>query len=198
MSVFCNRCAKWFSTHTSFRQHIQTSSRHEGTYCTDCEVDFDTGVGLTQHYIQSPYHAYCRFCDQHFYDDDDQKDHMNDTHAPCKGCIKIFATQQGLHEHSRQAHPYCESCRLTFQNKTNLDMHLLTSAIHNPRNHLCPGRGCGRSFISYPDLTKHFESGTCPSGVTRRKLNDPWFVTTETMLSPTLHVSLGTTKLHVW
>ena len=50
-------------------------------------------------------------------------------------------------------------------------MHLTTSDIHNPRTHVCPGRGCKRSFVSRADLTLHWESGTCPSGVTRKGLN---------------------------
>jgi hypothetical protein len=50
-------------------------------------------------------------------------------------------------------------------------MHLRTSAIHNRKKHFCPGRGCGKSFIAYGDLALHLESGTCRSGVTRKKLN---------------------------
>lgn len=51
-------------------------------------------------------------------------------------------------------------------------MHLRTSAIHNRRKYTCPGRGCGKSFVAHGDLALHLESGTCPSGVTRTKLND--------------------------
>ena len=35
----------------------------------------------------------------------------------------------------------------------------------------CPGAGCSRSFSSYARLALHFESGTCPSGMTREQLN---------------------------
>lgn len=51
-------------------------------------------------------------------------------------------------------------------------MHLRTSALHNQRSCRCLGLGCGRSFVSHADLTLHYESGTCPSGATRRVLND--------------------------
>lgn len=77
-----------------------------------------------------------------------------------------------MHQHNRQVHWYCESCRRTFQSEHGLDMHLNTSAIHNPRQHVCPGRGCGRAFVAYGDLALHLESGACPSGFNRRNIND--------------------------
>jgi hypothetical protein len=47
----------------------------------------------------------------------------------------------------------------------------LNSKVHQPANFRCPGRGCTKSFVSAGALTLHFESGTCPSGVTRQQLD---------------------------
>jgi Zinc-finger of C2H2 type/Zinc finger, C2H2 type len=47
----------------------------------------------------------------------------------------------------------------------------MNSKVHQSANFPCPGRDCGRSFISAGALTLHFESGKCPSGMTRDQLN---------------------------
>jgi hypothetical protein len=35
----------------------------------------------------------------------------------------------------------------------------------------CPGRGCNKAFVSAAALALHFESGSCPSGMSREQLN---------------------------
>jgi hypothetical protein len=55
-------------------------------------------------------------------------------------------------------------------NENNLRQHL-NSRIHQPANMRCPGQGCNRSFVSPAALTLHFESGTCPLGMTHKQLN---------------------------
>ena len=50
-------------------------------------------------------------------------------------------------------------------------MHLRTSVIHNPRKHVCPGRGCKASFVAYGDLALHLESGACRGGFNRGNIN---------------------------
>lgn len=67
-------------------------------------------------------------------------------------------------------HVYCTDCRRSFQNQNNLRSHL-SSKLHQPNTVLCPGYGCSRSFTSPARLVLHFESGTCPSGMTRDELN---------------------------
>ncbi len=53
----------------------------------------------------------------------------------------------------------------------NLDHHL-ASSIHQPRSFVCPGRNCKGAFVSVSALILHGESGTCPSGITRKTIND--------------------------
>lgn len=54
-------------------------------------------------------------------------------------------------------------------NKNNLKVH--TETQHAAKNVKCPGRSCGRAFLNFAELVAHFESGTCPSGVTRQEVN---------------------------
>lgn len=88
MSRYCDLCDRSFGTNYSLQQHQEASERHR-RYCDDCEKEFDTERALTQHYIQSLRHAYCRFCKEHFDDDDDLKDHNNEQHGYCESCNKV-------------------------------------------------------------------------------------------------------------
>ena len=47
----------------------------------------------------------------------------------------------------------------------------LDSRRHAPAAIRCPGARCGRTFVKPSDLVQHFEAGTCPSGMTRARLN---------------------------
>ncbi|GJJ05992.1 hypothetical protein Clacol_000179 [Clathrus columnatus] len=68
-------------------------------------------------------------------------------------------------------HFYCFACQRFFQNQNNLNQHL-NSGLHKQKDYLCPGRNCGRKFVSLAALVLHFESGTCRSGLDRRQLNE--------------------------
>lgn len=46
----------------------------------------------------------------------------------------------------------------------------MLSAAHAQNSVFCPA-GCGRSFISYSAAAIHLESGSCPSGLNREKIN---------------------------
>jgi hypothetical protein len=84
--------------------------------------------------------------------------------------IQTFDTYAELQEHDRDYHKYCTDCQRSFQSESNLRHHL-NSRLHRPANVRCPGRGCNRTFVSHAALVLHFESGTCPSRMTREELN---------------------------
>jgi hypothetical protein len=84
--------------------------------------------------------------------------------------IQPFNTYAELQAHDRDVHTYCTDCQRSFQNETNLRHHL-NSKLHRPADVRCPGRGCTKSFVSHAALLLHFESGTCPSRMTREQLN---------------------------
>src|SRR6267154_1959742 len=83
---------------------------------------------------------------------------------------QYFDDYAELQEHDRDVHTYCTDCKRGFQNESNLRHHL-NSKLHQPAIYRCPGRGCSKSFVSPAALTLHFESGTCPSHMTREQLN---------------------------
>ena len=118
--------------------------------------------------------AYCSRCGLYFSSVRALEQHKEDSNAhwPCDDCDRDFGSYYARQEHYRQSpnHHFCRDCNRHFQNENNLRNHL-NSRFHQPANVRCPGRGCNRSFISPAALTLHFESGTCPSGMTREQLN---------------------------
>ncbi|GBE86770.1 hypothetical protein SCP_1000120 [Sparassis crispa] len=134
--------------------------------CSDCSKDFTTRTGLIQHYLQSPRHHYCQRCDRHFDSQHYLVTHLERAHYYCHPCNAIFESSLGLEDHNRQKHWYCISCKRVFQSESNLNSHL-RSSVHQPSAYACPGRNCGMTFISHAALILHWESGACPSGVTR-------------------------------
>ncbi|KAI0686939.1 hypothetical protein BC835DRAFT_428799 [Cytidiella melzeri] len=172
MSYYCNPCNRWFVSYNGLRQHQETSSWHQSYYCDSCNREFYTEDALTQHWIHSSRHAYCSLCDEHFDDYSELEDHQDNKHWYCHSCDEFFYTEEDIDEHMEESHWYCKSCDRVFQTWQGLDMHLRTSKIHNQQIHRCPGRGCEKSFVAYGDLALHLESGTCPSGATRRAINN--------------------------
>src|SRR5260221_9401018 len=84
--------------------------------------------------------------------------------------MQLFDSYSDLQEHDRDKHNYCPDCQRVFENSSNLRHHL-SSKKPQPATVRCPGRGCNRAFVSHGALVLHVESGTCPSGMTREKLN---------------------------
>ncbi|OCH88557.1 hypothetical protein OBBRIDRAFT_80462 [Obba rivulosa] len=168
--AYCDRCDRSFRTYRGLEQHEENSSAHN--ICNDCAIDFPTWAGLVQHWVQSRRHHYCQRCDEHFDSWGELTDHYEEEHYYCDLCNRIFDFQERLHQHRRQSHPdlYCVSCKRMFRSESNRHHHL-RSSIHQARDHVCPGRGCKKGFVSRAALVLHWESGTCPSGVTREGLN---------------------------
>ncbi|KAF8510581.1 hypothetical protein BU17DRAFT_77664 [Hysterangium stoloniferum] len=166
--TYCERCDRHFGSYGALYRHERDSSAHN--ICGDCERDFLTWHGMKEHWVQSPRHFYCQYCNEHYDNRDDLHVHFEDAHYFCSGCSKVFKNEAGLHEHNRQSHYYCAECCRLFRSQSNLDGHL-NSSTHKPKSVMCPGRNCGRGFVSMSALILHFESGTCPSGMTRAELN---------------------------
>ncbi|KAF8899322.1 hypothetical protein BD779DRAFT_1617033 [Infundibulicybe gibba] len=139
-------------------------------YCPDCDRAFQTFHGLKEHWVQSPHHDYCQYCNQHFYDSEELEDHYEDSHYYCHSCRRVFRNKYGLDEHYRQSpvHHYCVSCDRLFQSENNLNAHL-NSSIHRPKDVICPG--CQQGFVSRSAMLLHLEAGTCRSGLNRTIIN---------------------------
>ncbi|KAH9953393.1 hypothetical protein BC827DRAFT_1248535, partial [Russula dissimulans] len=139
-------------------------------YCRRHDRVFKSESGLQSHYDKSLSHNICPVCRDDFYDVDDLREHADEDHHPCQQCNKIFDNYSELQSHDRDVHTYCTDCKRNFQSESNLRHHL-NSKVHQPANVRCPGRGCNRCFVSHAALVLHFESGTCPSNMTREQLN---------------------------
>ena len=57
--------------------------------CDDCDKDFVIALALTQHYMQSARHAYCRLCEDLFDDWEDLYDHYEEEHYHCDECNQV-------------------------------------------------------------------------------------------------------------
>ncbi|KAF8261590.1 hypothetical protein EI94DRAFT_1745694 [Lactarius quietus] len=116
--------------------------------------------------------AYCNRCSRSFTNDRalEQHEENSNAHWICHDCWLDFESYSQLEKHDHSVHDYCTQCRRGFINQNNLQQHL-NSKTHRPETIPCPGRGCDRTFISVAALTLHFESGTCPSGMTRAELD---------------------------
>ncbi|KAA1478130.1 hypothetical protein DENSPDRAFT_787681 [Dentipellis sp. KUC8613] len=166
--TYCDRCDRYFPHDAALYQHERDSSNHN--ICYDCDIDFTTWKGLKEHWVQSRIHDYCQHCDRHFTSSRALQNHLDRDHYYCATHGKSYKTEATRDEHFSKEHFYCKPCSRFFQSQSNLDSHL-GSSVHQPRNVICPGRGCGRAFVSGSALVLHFESGTCPSGLTRQELN---------------------------
>ncbi|KAN0132139.1 hypothetical protein V8E53_010058 [Lactarius tabidus] len=173
MPAYCDRCDRSFPDYRALQQHREASGFH--WFCHNCRIDFPCYDERREHYIQSPNHHYCRACDEHFNSETSKKLHLFSQHWYCGVHEVGFQYERHLQEHYKQSpdHHYCTfccKCNRAFQSQNNLQQHL-NSKLHKPSNIMCPGRGCNMSFISVAALTLHFESGTCPSGMTREELD---------------------------
>ncbi|PCH35671.1 hypothetical protein WOLCODRAFT_50037, partial [Wolfiporia cocos MD-104 SS10] len=116
-------------------------------YCNRCDLVFTSERALQMHKQRSDAHHICEICED-----------------------KDLTTQKGLIQHNRQKHWYCSECNRVFQSESNLQSHM-NSALHRGRTIACMGEGCSKTFPTMEALLQHFESGTCPSGITREGLD---------------------------
>ncbi|EJC99647.1 uncharacterized protein FOMMEDRAFT_93335 [Fomitiporia mediterranea MF3/22] len=168
MPVYCYRCDRRFPQDRALAQHERDSPNHR-IYCRLCDIDLSSSAALRKHNKRK--HFYCDTCDLLFDDSDDFLEHGEDEHFACSPCIRIFTTFNGYACHSESAHHYCRECNRLFQSENTLRIHR-ASSIHTPRWLACPGRQCIKKFTCPSALIHHAESGACPSGVTRKAVNE--------------------------
>ncbi|POY71613.1 hypothetical protein BMF94_5306 [Rhodotorula taiwanensis] len=142
---FCEPCDQTFSTRAARRSHSNRSQRH--------------------------IHDFCGWCDRFLEAGEDMNDHDEDYHYPCRACDEVCESLEDCNEHGRLYHFWCDTHERAFRSQSNYDQHM-RSAAHVGLGHRCPARNCGRSFRDRATLLQHLESGTCPSGVNRRLIDD--------------------------
>ncbi|KAK5663821.1 hypothetical protein OQA88_24 [Cercophora sp. LCS_1] len=184
----CQRCSRSFHTSIGLKDHERNrhgslpakattrpaSSRtvdepkqsNGDRYCGECRKLFVDAAALMQH-LRSAAHASefrCCDCERNFASTKALMQHLQDkVHKP-KPAPAPDRTQT------------CHECRRQFRTEEALQQHQ-SSEIHRPaRTFSCAaggaaGRGCGRRFGSPAAMLQHLESGACPSGMNRHKLN---------------------------
>ncbi|KAL6797702.1 hypothetical protein GGI42DRAFT_82379 [Trichoderma sp. SZMC 28013] len=139
----CNDCGAVFESRAASNQHVQVTGHATEFRCCDCNKGFKTEKALMDHL--------------------GAKDHGTPVAKPQK------ATQP-------KEHRECKECNRTFKNVKALQQHL-DSVIHHPISNLTCMAGkicgveCNAHFRNPSALVAHMESGTCPSGMDRQKLN---------------------------
>ncbi|EJC99644.1 uncharacterized protein FOMMEDRAFT_92837 [Fomitiporia mediterranea MF3/22] len=113
----------------------------------------------------------CPACYLKFGDTEALLKHGDEKHFVCWACEKIFTTSDAYAKHNESEHHYCRECdRFFISSQNNLEQHHASSR-HTPKLIQCPGRLCGKKFTHLSYLVLHAETGTCPSGITRKDIN---------------------------
>jgi len=137
-------------------------------YCGDCRKSFVDAAALRQH-RQSSAHAVefrCCDCERDFASLDALQQHLQD---------KVHKPKKIAHEKPRIQQ--CPKCSRQFQSEQALQNHKASTAHRSARNLVCAiggaggTRSCNRRFKSPSAMLHHLESGGCPSGMNRAKLN---------------------------
>ncbi|KAG2739377.1 hypothetical protein P692DRAFT_20365645 [Suillus brevipes Sb2] len=132
--TYCSRCNRSFRCRSDYDQHVRDSSYHWKCWQCHDDADFESLRALKEHYVQSPRHSYCQYCDLHLDSPSKLQDHYEVDHPYCSSCNKVFKNDLGLHEHNRQkpehADLYCVACRKLFRAPHSLRSHYLNSRVH--------------------------------------------------------------------
>jgi hypothetical protein len=114
---FCAITSKFITTRTKAGRLPQKMSY----YCDPCNRDFHTWIGLKEHYVQSPDHHYCQYCNIHLDSASQLQSHYEVEHGYCHLCERAFKSDIGLHQHNQQKHAsvYCFLCKRLFLSPSN-------------------------------------------------------------------------------
>ncbi|KAF5878845.1 putative zinc finger protein [Botrytis fragariae] len=128
-------------------------------WCHPCDRWFGSDRSYNQHVENSNVHRE----DQHESSDEEPE-------FECLGCDNWYWTNMAREEHHVHEHGdrYCQPCNRMFRNENNLMQHL-HSRIHQGASMKCPF--CPTQYPTASALIIHLESGRCPSGSNRQKIN---------------------------
>lgn len=179
---YCKPCNLVFPTKEDFQQHCTVF--HPLT-CGICLRKFAKIDALRDH-ERSTSHALCQECGRYFISRAALNQHIESFHRSnfhCCDCNRDFVDELALSQHLHtKSHPGdsqpktatypCSKCKRTFKSKGALDMHL-TSLAHKPLSDIkcVASTQCNGQFSAPSALVQHLESGTCCSGLNRKKLN---------------------------
>ncbi|KAG7009721.1 hypothetical protein G7Y79_00002g008360 [Physcia stellaris] len=136
-----------------------------------------TGNGMRNHLDNASQHTNeieCRWCWARWPSHDGRRrlQHEQREHwLSCGSCTCIFENESALQVHKEEEHPpnYCYECQRSFMNLNNLNQHL-KSSTHVGKPAKCPWCPC--KFTNLTGVCLHLESGACPSGINRQKIDN--------------------------
>lgn len=189
MSYQCFTCPTRpkFSTIQAFRSHGETSQYHSPwPYCSPCSRKFVSDSALDAHLFD--YHRPSKRT-RYTIDSAGQVRYHTTPTAPdvsqfhCCDCDRDFCDEMSLNQHLRdkvhEKQPaalvgfICKPCGRSFRDSRALSQHM-NSVRHKPlveELKCVTGGHCERGFTSPSAMLHHLESGSCPSGLYRRKIN---------------------------
>lgn len=189
----CPECPRRFESQTARTSHQQTKKHFNCVRCQQPSTGNHVVPPATREVIttQRPQPVQqgeskpfsCKLCNRRFTDKPTLSSHERDAHSMnfrCCPCDREFVDENALRQHLEDKEhpeadtkllPRCEECGKNFNSQTSLRQHKL-STIHRPLAKLgYVGKGCRLTFNSPSALLHHLESGHCPSGWSREKIN---------------------------
>ena len=184
-------CGRYFNAN-GYNNHIACSAAHADDHeCNYCYESFRWEENRDKHEKQKHWH-HCQSCNWKFKFPRDLNSHVLQQHPKeCDICDKKFGQQSALDQHMNTAvghQNYCYQCKRAFINPNALKMvsvivrcgrsvphsdsekKHLKSSVHKGRNVKCPW--CPDKFTNLTGVTLHLESGRCPSGIDRQKIDN--------------------------
>lgn len=152
---FCLECNIFFSNPKEHNLHARTAKHGAQYSCCDCGHDYPTAGYLNKH---------CCKCDKVYRSTERLKRHFRScpSHRPRLHATRVEPQDSLQHK--------CGKCNDSFATKKALKKHKRTHKA--PRIIPCPtGALCSKKFPTPSALLNHLESGRCPSGMTRARLN---------------------------
>jgi hypothetical protein len=163
----CEKCNRGFQQELDLQNHLGSLGhiRRAQVRCSDCNMGFVDQQALSQHLCLAVDEVCTQFrccdCNRDFVSQDALLQHLRDKvhmpkppnhggkNVPCGLCTKLFKSELAMkmHEASQAHKPLCDSLYCIGSN------------------------GCQKRFNSPSSMILHLESGSCPSGVNRDKLN---------------------------
>ncbi|KAL8683327.1 MAG: hypothetical protein Q9186_000710 [Xanthomendoza sp. 1 TL-2023] len=127
---WCKPCDRAFVNDIARQQHWEDSNNHLLTYCWDCQLNFETEEGLTDHVRND--HIQCEKCDRKFPHLESRITHWenasNHKDSYCRDCKHDFLTSDGLKQHwkvhQRHLGTYDSVCDLRFPNEQTCTEHV--------------------------------------------------------------------------
>ncbi|ESZ97220.1 hypothetical protein SBOR_2385 [Sclerotinia borealis F-4128] len=132
-------------------------------YCHPCDRYFASERSYDQHIENSSAHYVESSSDEYSSSDEELQ-------FECDGCYDLLWSLDARENHHVFAHSdrYCIPCERMFGNENNLMQHQ-HSKVHMGTSIKCPF--CPTNYPTASALIIHLESGSCPSGMNRARIN---------------------------